>query len=88
MLSDKTKLQIIFINRSLGKIIVYYHSWLCSKGVYVYVYYVYVYYINMYITSNQYFNVYALRRVRTAGIRHCHSMYYVHNIYTTKVNHL
>ena len=35
MLSDKTKLQIIFINQSLGKIIAYYHSWLCSKGVYV-----------------------------------------------------
>ena len=35
MLSDKTKLQIIFIYQSLGKIIAYYHSWLCSKGVYV-----------------------------------------------------
>ena len=35
MLSDKTKLQIIFINQSLGKIIAYYHSWLCSIGVYV-----------------------------------------------------
>ena len=35
MLSGKTKLQIIFINQSLGKIIAYYHLWLCSKGMYV-----------------------------------------------------
>ena len=35
MLSDKTKLHIIFINQSLEKIIPYCHLWLCSKGVYV-----------------------------------------------------